>query len=1168
MPAVFVSVVLMSSLVFAEPPKVFILHSYHQASKWTGNIMQGMMSVFDESGLEIDIHVEYMDTERLPKAFTGGRLSAVLSEKYDSIAFDVILVVDQNALQFVLSNRDSLFPGVPVVFCGINNFREDVIEGQGNITGVNQSIDIGGTVSLARRIKPDIRKFLVVNDRTATGLANRERFKDYAAGLGEDSPDFELIDDFTLPELQARLAGLPADAAVLVLRLHQINGVRELSPDGYLNIVTGSSPVPVFKLWQTDADDDTMGGVLVSGRAQGASAARYVLRILRGEPADSLPVVMNSPNVSVVDWRQLHRFNIPVNRVPDGTLVLHTPMSVFDEYHHEILGAVFVFVALVITIVALFIVILVRRRAENELRQSENRAIRAKKEWEHTFDAVLDPMMVLDLEYRVRRVNTAMSERLGVSPDALVGRTCHSIVHGTIEPPPACPYSRLLAAGEACSAEVLESRLGGDFQISVFPTFGPDGQLTGAVHFARDITERKREERLQTAKLRLIEYAPDHSETELLSKFLEEAEFMTGSRISFFHYLSEDDGMVLLNAWSQKTLEAGCRLPVSSGHYPVSEAGVWLDCVRERRPVIHNDYQGLPHKKGLPDGHAPIFRELLYPIFRKDNIVAIMGLGNKPTDYGPHDIETIRQLADMAWEMVVRKQAEAETRRFRAISDKALHGNLVVDIDSDKILYANEYLANIYGYAMEELIGAPISVLHTEKQMQEALKLKAVLLEEGSFSPTELISRHKNGLDLPVLLSGVLLQGDSGSPRYAAASIVDISERKRLEQQLQQAQKMESIGNLAGGIAHDFNNILFPIVGMAELLMEDLPAGSIERENAEEIYRAGTRGSELVKQILAFSRRSEHRKIPVHVQQILKEVFRLTRATIPADIDIVRDVQKDCGLVMADAVQVHQVCINLITNAYHAVERGGGSISVGLREIEWEGRGDDVEAPGPGRYVRLTVSDTGCGMEPFTLEKIFEPYFTTKEQGKGTGLGMSVVYGIVKEHKGDIRIASRPGRGTTVEVFFPAMEKGAAQPEGAGASVRVPTGDEHILLVDDEAAVVKLEKRMLESLGYRVTAFTHGRDAVAAFEAAPYNYDLVVSDMTMPGITGDRLAEKILLVRPEIPVIICTGFSERIDPGKADAIGIRGLLTKPVQKADFGTMIRSVLDESRRRGPN
>lgn len=386
-------------------------------------------------------------------------------------------------------------------------------------------------------------------------------------------------------------------------------------------------------------------------------------------------------------------------------------------------------------------------------------------------------------------------------------------------------------------------------------------------------------------------------------------------------------------------------------------------------------------------------------------------------------------------------------------------------------------------------------------------------------------------------------------------------ERIALEERIQQAQKMESIGNLAGGIAHDFNNILFPILGMSELLLEDLPSGSVEYENVREIYEAGKRGSELVQQILAFSRQSEHKVIPVRVQSVLKEVLKLTRSTIPSNIEINREIQSDCGLVLADPTQLHQVGMNLITNAFHAVEEKNGKIFVELKEVMLSA--DDLvnTTLKPGKYALLSVADNGTGMPSDVMDKLFEPYFTTKEQGKGTGLGLAVVYGILKTHKGDIKVYSKVGEGSVFKIYLPLMKK-KAEPVFADPLPELATGDERILLVDDEESVVRLEKQMLQRLGYRVTEVTSSIDAVRAFNATPDAFDLVFSDMTMPNITGDELARKLRAVRADIPIIICTGFSERINQEKADALGVNGVLMKPVVMYDLAKKVRKVLDDS------
>ncbi|THB78473.1 MAG: PAS domain-containing sensor histidine kinase [Desulfobacteraceae bacterium] len=388
----------------------------------------------------------------------------------------------------------------------------------------------------------------------------------------------------------------------------------------------------------------------------------------------------------------------------------------------------------------------------------------------------------------------------------------------------------------------------------------------------------------------------------------------------------------------------------------------------------------------------------------------------------------------------------------------------------------------------------------------------------------------------------------------------DITDIKKMEDRLLHAQKMESIGNLAGGIAHDFNNLLFPIVGMAELLIEDFPPGTPHYENMNEILRAGKRGSDLVKQILSFSRQGEHSKVAVNLRQIIREVVKLSRASIPSDIEIIQHIKKDCGLIMANPTQLHQVAMNLVTNAYHAVEPTSGKIEITVQTR----RLDAHELPGsplePGEYVLLSVRDNGTGISKPDLEKVFEPYFTTKKKGKGTGLGLSVVYGIVKDHKGFIDVDSELGKGTRFKVYFPLMELTSPQAVPENEHV-LATGHERILLVDDEEPIIRLEEQMLKRLGYTICAMTSSLDALALFKKDPGAFDLVITDMTMPNMTGDKLATEMMSIRPDIPIIICTGFSERISKDVTRQIGAKGLLMKPVVRSDMARMVREALDD-------
>jgi signal transduction histidine kinase/ActR/RegA family two-component response regulator len=380
------------------------------------------------------------------------------------------------------------------------------------------------------------------------------------------------------------------------------------------------------------------------------------------------------------------------------------------------------------------------------------------------------------------------------------------------------------------------------------------------------------------------------------------------------------------------------------------------------------------------------------------------------------------------------------------------------------------------------------------------------------------------------------------------------------ERQLQQAMKLQAIGTLAGGIAHDFNNILFPIVGYTELTMDDVPEDSQARQNLEEILKATNRAKGLVQQILTFSRQGGQERKPLKVQILIKEALKLLRATIPSTIEIECNINEACRHIMGDPTQIHQVVVNLCTNAYHAMQETGGTLEVGLEEVDISYE-KSVERVGMkvGPHLELTVKDAGHGMGPDVMERIFEPYYTTKEQGKGTGLGLSVIHGIIKNHGGDIGVSSQPGKGATFTVYLPVIDDIDVEIEPIEAA-SANRGNEHILLVDDEEQIIDIEKQILERLGYRVTAKTDSQEALEEFSTRSEKFDLVITDMTMPKMSGDQLALKLMDIKPDIPVILCTGFNETINEEKALAMGIDRFVMKPIVKNDLAKTIRSVLD--------
>ncbi len=385
-------------------------------------------------------------------------------------------------------------------------------------------------------------------------------------------------------------------------------------------------------------------------------------------------------------------------------------------------------------------------------------------------------------------------------------------------------------------------------------------------------------------------------------------------------------------------------------------------------------------------------------------------------------------------------------------------------------------------------------------------------------------------------------------------------EKRKLEVQLRQSQKMESLGLLAGGIAHDFNNVLFSIMGYSELVSEELPEGSLTKNNLNEVLTAANRAKEMVQQILAFSRQSETEKKPVRVQSIVREAIKLLKSVIPATIEIRQNIDPDAGHVLADPTQIHQIIMNLATNAYHAMEKSGGTLELTLRQEETDD--DDLNISSDirsGTYIRLTMSDSGHGMSKAVTEKIFDPYFTTKEIGKGSGMGLAVVHGIVKNHGGAITVDSQPGKGSVFTIRLPAITEKPASKIRTRAELLF--GNETILLVDDDEAIVNMMGQMLERLGYQVKIRFSPLEAFEMFQSKPDQFDLVITDMTMPQMTGDRFSEKLREVRSDIPVIICTGHSPLIDKEKAGIMGMFYVM-KPIAMSGIAKTIRKVLDNT------
>ena len=548
-------------------------------------------------------------------------------------------------------------------------------------------------------------------------------------------------------------------------------------------------------------------------------------------------------------------------------------------------------------------------------------------------------------------------------------------------------------------------------------------------------------------------------------------------------------------------------------------------------------------------------------------------------------VASVADLVTLAFENWERTQAETflktSQERYAMVMGAVNDGIWDWEIATN-YLYLSSTWKKILGYEEQELqnlFDEWATRIHPEDYDQVMASLKNHLDWDHPYDVEHRL-RHKNGTYRWILTRGACVRDAQGRPHRMFGSITDITQRKLAEEkvrytelQLQHSQKLNAIGKLAGGIAHDFNNILGAIIGYTELTLSKVLHEETLRRYLTEVLTAGSRAKELVQQILTFSRQSAGQKKPLHFQLVVQGVLKLIRATLPSTIEIQQQLSASSDLVQADSTQIHQVLMNLCANAEYAMRDQGGVLTIQLETVE------EVTADGPkdhlahipGPHLLLMVQDTGHGMSPEVLARIFDPFFTTKRAGEGTGMGLAVVHGIIGDHQGRITVTSTPGVGTTVSIVFPLLAVVTTPADIAPDPLEIDAehpsaappkpGHGHVLFVDDEAPLVALGKELLEEFGYEVTTSTSSLDALKAFRAAPSRYDVVVTDQTMPNLSGEALAREILRIRPDIPILLCTGFSHTMTAGKAREVGIRKFLMKPLLCRDLVLALQEAMED-------
>jgi len=773
----------------------------------------------------------------------------------------------------------------------------------------------------------------------------------------------------------------------------------------------------------------------------------------------------------------------------------------------------------------------------------------------------------LDPEGRVHSVwNPAAEKMLGWRAQEVMGR-----------PMPMAPVDRqedfgrfrkqirngMILDGE----EVRRQRRDGtpvDYSIHTSPLHDAKGRVSGNIAVLLDITERRRNEMINGARIHLMQFAATHSLDELLEEAVNEAEKMTDSRIGFYHFVDKDQQSLTLQNWSTRTKANFCKTRGKGLHYPIVDAGVWVDCVRERKPVVHNDYMSLTHRKGLPEGHAEVVRELVVPVMRGKKIKAILGVGNKPADYSQKDVTSMSLLADFLWEITKRKQAEESIRKLSQAIQQSPVSIVITDV-AGKIEFVNARFTEVTGYTFAEALGRNPRILKSGETPADEYSRLWETISSGGVWQGEFHNRKKNGELFWEHASIAPLRDTDGAVTHYVAVKEDITERRVLENQLRQSQKMDAVGQLAGGVAHDFNNMLGVIIGYTEMILNKETLNDSLQKYLEKILEAADRSSEITGQLLAFARKQAIVPKILDLDSTVEKMLKLLRRVIGEDIDLAWLPRANSWRVKMDASQIDQILVNLCVNARDAIA-GVGKVTIETQKAVF----DDAycaEHQGffPGEYLMLAVSDNGRGMDKQTIDRIFEPFFTTKGLGEGTGLGLSTVYGIVKQNAGFINVYSEPGHGSTFKIYL-RRHAGKTELDGEENPVAIARGRETILLVEDEIGLLDMVKEMLETLGYAVLASSTPKEAIRIANENAGHIELLLIDVVMPEMNGRDLAKKLCSLHPELKCLFMSGYTGSVIAQQGLLEERINFIQKPFSIRALATKVREVLDNQSSKG--
>ncbi|MCB2212326.1 PAS domain S-box protein [bacterium] len=1103
--------------------RVLLLNSYHEGYLWTDQITEALIDGLASDS--VSLHIEYMDSKRHVGSDYQVLLRNILIAKHRKTHYDVVITTDNLAFEFYKSYGEQIFGDAPLVCCGVNYLTFNDMYRLKNATGISEEVNLIDNFKLIKRLHPSVNRTLVISDMTNTGKRIQEEVDRIVREIGDELPEIEQISDVTIHELIDRLQNLDPNTVVLHTLFTRDNKGQFFEFDEGTRLICDNSAVPVYGTWNFELGHGIVGGLLVDGYDMGLAVAEIAQEVLAGTPAGDIPVRYETPTAYQFDYRQLREFNISESQLPDDSEVLFGPVTFYRQYKTLIwnLGAAFLMLATALVGVTYGLV---------RTNQSRRELFHNEQNLRTTLMSIGDAVITTDTEGRVTRMNPVAETLTGWTQAEADGKPLEdvfNIIHAITRKPADNPVQAVLEKNDIIGLNnhtKLIAKGGKEYQIadSAAPIRAMDGSLEGVVLVFRDVTE----------------------EYQLQKRLQDNEAFLTNI------YESIQDGIMVLDTnltvlWVNGTMQEWYKneSALTGKRCATCFTGTQeVEGCATRRCMISKKTE-TSIVRGVPGTKHDWFEVFSYPIVRESG--EIIGV-----------VEFVR---DVTKRMQIESALRTSEMKLRTIIEQSN--------DAIYILYNNKF--DIINQKFTQLTGVTISDVNKpdfsfmdyvdpkDRPMIES-RIKTREKGERTSDMYEFTILHKDGSRREVQVSVSEIDYRDG---IAVLGILrDITNQKELERQLLQSQKIESIGHLAGGIAHDFNNLLTPIIGNSEMALMSMDPDSPFYDDIREINITATKAADLTRKLLAYSRKQVLSIALVNLNTLIQDFETILLRTIRENIELEFSYDEHIMMIRVDKPQVEQILMNLSINAQDAMPNGGRiSIETRTEQIDTESAGIHAEIE-PGTYTLLTVSDTGEGMDEETKARIFDPFFTTKEVGQGSGLGLSTVYGIVKQHNGHIWVYSEPKTGTVFKIYFPAVE---AEPEMQTVSFVESAAQQpsaSILLVEDQDDVRSTTKKMLEFQGHTVYPAESGEKAIQIYEEQGSQIDLLLTDVIMPGLNGSDLYKTLKQFNDGLKVIFMSGYDN-------DIISYHGILddgirfiNKPITLKSLVDSINEVLNET------